>query len=108
MFHDNLDLFSDNVISVHDLTVFNLPLLCTVTQTKGATAFDLDLKVCIILFVPETGFVVSIPLNVYLESQCVALSLTGPSVIGIVTVLCMFCVSNCSLMVYRVLICSIF
>lgn len=37
--------FSDNVISVHDLTVFNLPLLCTVTQTKGATAFDLDLKV---------------------------------------------------------------
>lgn len=38
---------SDNVISVHDLTVYNLPLLCTVTQTKGATAFDLDLKVCI-------------------------------------------------------------
>lgn len=37
---------SDNVISVHDLTVYNLPLLCTVTQTKGATAFDLDLKVC--------------------------------------------------------------
>lgn len=37
--------FSDNVISIHDLTVYNLPLLCTITQTKGATAFDLDLKV---------------------------------------------------------------
>lgn len=45
-FHPIMTL-SDNVISVHDLTVYNLPLLCTVTQTKGATAFDLDLKVCI-------------------------------------------------------------
>lgn len=42
--HQIIVSLSDNVISVHDLTVFNLPLLCTVTQTKGATAFDLDLK----------------------------------------------------------------
>ncbi|KAG0702685.1 Vam6/Vps39-like protein [Chionoecetes opilio] len=42
--HQIIVSLSDNVISVHDLTVFNLPLLSTVTQTKGATAFDLDLK----------------------------------------------------------------
>lgn len=42
--HQIIVSLSDNVISVHDLTVYNLPLLCTVTQTKGATAFDLDLK----------------------------------------------------------------
>ncbi|KAG7163431.1 Vam6/Vps39-like protein-like [Homarus americanus] len=32
------------IIVVHDLTAFNLPLLCTLSQTKGATAFDLDIK----------------------------------------------------------------
>lgn len=45
-FHMTMTI-ADNVISVHDLTVYNLPLLCTVSQTKGATAFDLDLKVSI-------------------------------------------------------------
>ncbi|KAK4324087.1 hypothetical protein Pmani_005270 [Petrolisthes manimaculis] len=42
--HQIIVSLSDNVISVHDLTVFNLPLLCTISQTKGATAFDLDIK----------------------------------------------------------------
>ncbi|XP_071515409.1 vam6/Vps39-like protein [Panulirus ornatus] len=42
--HQIIVSLSDNVVSVHDLTVFNLPLLCTMTQTKGATAFDLDIK----------------------------------------------------------------
>ncbi|XP_068220684.1 vam6/Vps39-like protein isoform X3 [Palaemon carinicauda] len=35
---------TNGVISVHDLTVFNLPLLLTMPQTRGATAFDLDIK----------------------------------------------------------------
>ena len=52
-------LFSqDNMISVHDLTVFNLPLLLAMPQTKGATAFDLDIKV-------------SVPCPVYLLVACV-------------------------------------
>lgn len=42
--HQIIVSLSDNVVSVHDLTVFNLPLLCILTQTKGATAFDLDIK----------------------------------------------------------------
>lgn len=42
--HQIIVSLSDNVVSVHDLTVFNLPLLSTLTQTKGATAFDLDIK----------------------------------------------------------------
>ncbi|XP_045614549.1 vam6/Vps39-like protein [Procambarus clarkii] len=42
--HQIIVSLSDNVVSIHDLTAFNLPLLCTLTQTKGATAFDLDIK----------------------------------------------------------------
>ncbi|XP_042232169.1 vam6/Vps39-like protein isoform X2 [Homarus americanus] len=42
--HQIIVSLSDNVVSVHDLTAFNLPLLCTLSQTKGATAFDLDIK----------------------------------------------------------------
>ncbi|CAL4087633.1 unnamed protein product, partial [Meganyctiphanes norvegica] len=34
----------NNIVSVHDLTVFNLPLLSTMSQTRGATTFDLDIR----------------------------------------------------------------
>ena len=33
------------MISVHDLTVFNFPLLTTMPETKGAVDFDIDVKV---------------------------------------------------------------
>lgn len=40
-------LFSDNIISIHDLTVYNFPLLSTMNNTKGASVFDLEIKVSI-------------------------------------------------------------
>ncbi|KAK7078072.1 Vam6/Vps39-like protein, partial [Halocaridina rubra] len=42
--HQIIVSLSDNMISVHDLTVFNLPLLLSMQQTKGASTFDLDIK----------------------------------------------------------------
>ncbi|KAB7505483.1 Vam6/Vps39-like protein [Armadillidium nasatum] len=42
--HQILISLSDQMISIHDLTVFNFPLLSTLQETKGAVAFDLDIK----------------------------------------------------------------
>ncbi|XP_076052623.1 vacuolar protein sorting 39 [Oratosquilla oratoria] len=42
--HQILISLSDNIVSVHDLTVFNFPLLRTMTKTKGANVFELDVK----------------------------------------------------------------
>ena len=38
-------IFSDNIISIHDLTVYNFPLLSTMNNTRGASVFDLEIKV---------------------------------------------------------------
>lgn len=35
---------SDNVVSVHDLAVFNFPVITLLSRTKGATLFTLDIK----------------------------------------------------------------
>ncbi|KAG1658440.1 Vam6/Vps39-like protein [Nymphon striatum] len=35
---------SDNVVSIHDMTAFNFPLISTVAKTRGATLFALDIQ----------------------------------------------------------------
>nr|CAG4651586.1 EOG090X0131 [Triops cancriformis] len=42
--HQILISLSDNCISVHDLSVFNFPLITVVQKTRGATLFSLDVK----------------------------------------------------------------
>ncbi|KAG1653552.1 Vam6/Vps39-like protein [Nymphon striatum] len=34
----------DNVVSIHDMTAFNFPLISTVAKTRGATLFALDIQ----------------------------------------------------------------
>lgn len=36
---------SDNVVTVHDMSVINFPALTTIQKTRGATLFTLDIKV---------------------------------------------------------------
>nr|CAG4643717.1 EOG090X0131 [Lepidurus arcticus] len=42
--HQILISLSDNVISVHDLSIFNFPLITTIQKSRGATLFALDVK----------------------------------------------------------------
>jgi hypothetical protein len=41
----NTAFISDNVISVHDMTAVNFPMVTVVQRTRGATLFTLDVKV---------------------------------------------------------------
>ena len=41
----NIVFISDNVISVHDMTAVNFPIVTVVQRTRGATLFTLDIAV---------------------------------------------------------------
>nr|CAG4642300.1 EOG090X0131 [Evadne anonyx] len=42
--HQILISLSDSIISVHDLTIFNFPTITSITKSRGATYFCLDVK----------------------------------------------------------------
>lgn len=48
-FYELVIKLSDNIVSIHDLSDLNCPLLHTLNKTKGATLFALDNKVMFVL-----------------------------------------------------------
>lgn len=40
-----INYFTDGVICVHNMRVYNFPVVSTIERTKGASLFSLDVKV---------------------------------------------------------------